>query len=125
MLENWKHVLLINTVFVLETIVSSIKIIVAGFYRVNYDAASWNRIINTLNSKNYEDIHVVNRAALIDDLLNLARSELLSYKTALDGLRYLTQEKHYLPFKAAFSGLTYLDQRLSGNNEYYTQFKVR
>lgn len=62
---------------------------------------------------------------MVDDLLNLARADLLDYQTALDGLRYLMRERDYLPFKAAFSGLTYLDQRLSGENEYYKQFKVR
>lgn len=95
----------------------------AGFYRVNYDKASWRRIIDALNSDEYESIHVLNRAALVDDLLNLARADLLNYQTALDGLRYLTRERNYLPFKAAFSALTYLDQRLSGENEYYKQFK--
>ncbi|KAF3426305.1 LOW QUALITY PROTEIN: hypothetical protein E2986_13349 [Frieseomelitta varia] len=95
----------------------------AGFYRVNYDIASWRRIFNTLNSDKYQSIHVLNRAALVDDLLNLARADLLDYSTALDGLRYLTRERDYLPFKAAFSALTYLDQRLSGENEYYKQFK--
>ncbi|CAD1472151.1 unnamed protein product, partial [Heterotrigona itama] len=94
-----------------------------GFYRVNYDKASWYRIIDALNSDEYEKINVLNRAALIDDLLNLARADLLDYQTAFDGLRYLTREKDYLPFKAAFSALTYLDQRLSGQNEYYKQFK--
>ena len=96
-----------------------------GFYRVNYNSASWSRIINALNSDKYQIIHVLNRAALIDDLLNLARADLLDYSTALDGLRYLTRERDYLPFKAAFTALTYLDQRLSGENEYYKQFQVR
>ena len=92
---------------------------------MNYDSASWYRIIDALNSDKYQNIHVLNRAALVDDLLNLARADLLDYQTAFDGLRYLTREKSYLPFKAAFSALTYLDQRLSGENENYKQFKVR
>ncbi|XP_050580172.1 putative aminopeptidase-2 isoform X1 [Bombus affinis] len=95
----------------------------AGFYRVNYDNASWYRIIDVLNSKNYQNIHVLNRAALVDDLLNLARAGLLNYRTTLDGLQYIRRERNYLPFKAAFSGITYLDQRLSGDNEYYKHFK--
>ncbi|XP_076764228.1 putative aminopeptidase-2 [Xylocopa sonorina] len=95
----------------------------SGFYRVNYDNASWYRIFETLNSDNYKDVHVLNRAALVDDLLNLARAGLLSYETTLDGLLYLMREDNYLPFKSLFSGLTYLDQRLSGNDEYYKEFK--
>ncbi|XP_076648371.1 putative aminopeptidase-2 isoform X2 [Halictus rubicundus] len=95
-----------------------------GFYRVNYDNASWYRIIEVLNSKNYQSISDVNRAAIVDDLLNLARAGLLEYKTALDGLKYLRQETNYLPFKSAFSGLTYLDRRFSGHQDYYKEFKV-
>ncbi|XP_076292003.1 uncharacterized protein LOC143214621 isoform X2 [Lasioglossum baleicum] len=96
----------------------------AGFYRANYDNASWYRIIDVLNSKDYRNISDVNRAAIVDDSLNLARAGLLEYKTALDGLKYLTQETNYLPFKSAFSGLTYLDRRFSGHQEYYEEFKV-
>nr|XP_033335060.1 uncharacterized protein LOC117225525 [Megalopta genalis] len=95
----------------------------AGFYRVNYDNASWYRILDVLNSKNYQNISDVNRAAIVDDLLNLARAGFLKYKTALDGLQYIKNETNYLPFKSAFSGLTYLDRRFSGNNKYYEEFK--
>lgn len=92
---------------------------------MNYDNESWYRIIKVLNSKNYADIHVLNRAAIVDDLLNLARTGFLPYGTAFDGLQYLKRENNYLPFKAAFSGLTYLDQRFSGLDEYHKHIKVR
>lgn len=91
---------------------------------MNYDNASWYHIIDLLRSKDYQDINVLNRAALIDDLLNLARARLLPYKIALDGLQYIKQETNYLPFKSAFSGLTHLDQRLSGHDESYEHLKV-
>ena len=90
-----------------------------GFYRVNYDKESWYRIIDTLKTKNFSTIHVINRAAIIDDLLNLARANLLDYTIALDGLQYLKQETSYLPFKAAFTSLDYLTRRFSGQGEYY------
>ncbi|XP_015184597.1 PREDICTED: uncharacterized protein LOC107070683 [Polistes dominula] len=94
-----------------------------GFYRVNYDNASWYRIIDTLNSNNFTKIHEYNRAGIIDDLLNLARAGLLDYQVALDGLQYLRQEKNYLPFKAAFRGLDYLTQRFSGDETNYILYK--
>ncbi|XP_043263410.1 putative aminopeptidase-2 [Colletes gigas] len=94
-----------------------------GFYRVNYDNNSWYRIIDVLNSEDYQQIHVLNRAALVDDLLNLARAGLLDYATALNGVRYIKKETNYLPFKSAFTGLNYLDQRFSGNDEHYQLFK--
>ncbi|XP_043498883.1 putative aminopeptidase-2 [Polistes fuscatus] len=94
-----------------------------GFYRVNYDNASWYRIIDELNSSNFTKIHEYNRAGIIDDLLNLARAGLLDYRIALDGLQYLRQEKNYLPFKAAFRGLDYLTQRFSGDEANYVLYK--
>ena len=62
---------------------------------MNYDNESWYRIIKVLNSKNYADIHVLNRAAIVDDLLNLARTGFLPYPTAFDGLQYLKRENNY------------------------------
>ncbi|XP_025162755.1 glutamyl aminopeptidase-like isoform X2 [Harpegnathos saltator] len=38
-----------------------------GYFRVNYDENSWNRIANVLHSDNYNQINVLNRAQLIDD----------------------------------------------------------
>lgn len=104
---------------------SLIDSLIAGFYRVNYDNASWYRIIDALKSDSFKKIHVYNRAGIIDDLLNLARTGLLDYRTALDGLQYLQQEKNYLPFKAAFRALDYLTQRFSGEEVNYVLYKVR
>ncbi|KAK2581484.1 hypothetical protein KPH14_005150 [Odynerus spinipes] len=94
-----------------------------GFYRVNYDRDSWYRIINTLNSTNFEKIHVYNRAGIVDDLLNLARAGLLDYKVALNGLQYLQRETNYLPFKAAFRAFDYLTQRFSGDEFNFALYK--
>lgn len=44
-----------------------------GYYRVNYDAENWNLIIQQLK-ENHESIQVINRAQIIDDVLNLARA---------------------------------------------------
>jgi len=39
-----------------------------GYYRVNYDAVYWERIIHYLRtSEEYAKIHVLNRAQIIDD----------------------------------------------------------
>ncbi|KAG7211600.1 hypothetical protein KM043_010856 [Ampulex compressa] len=94
----------------------------AGFYRVNYDNSSWYRIIDALNGERFQDIHVLNRAAILDDLLNLARAGLLDYTTALDGLRYVKRERNYLPLRAALNALAYLNRRFEGHEE-HTLFK--
>lgn len=86
-----------------------------GFYRVNYDLRAWYRIIKTLNSKNYDDIHVLNRVAIIDDLFDLARGKYINYDVVLDALQYLPYETNYLAIKTALSGLQFLSNRFSGN----------
>ncbi|XP_014296929.2 putative aminopeptidase-2 [Microplitis demolitor] len=90
----------------------------SGFYRVNYDIQSWYRIINLLNSDSFKEIHVINRAAIIDDLLNLARAGLVPYTIAFNGLKYITRETQYLPFKSALAGLDYLHKRFDGRADY-------
>lgn len=87
-----------------------------GFYRVNYDTASWERLISTLNSNRFETIHVLNRAQIIDDLFNLARATHADYELLLNATRYLTRERDHLPWKAFFNGLSYVYERLEHRN---------
>ena len=49
-------------------------------------------------------IHVVNRAQIMDDALNLAKSGLLEYDTALSVTGYLSKEVEYIPWKASLTG---------------------
>ncbi|XP_039306626.1 uncharacterized protein LOC105193936 [Solenopsis invicta] len=95
----------------------------SGFYRVNYDLPGWQKILSVLKEGNITDINVLNRASIIDDLLNLGRAGYLNYDIILDGLLYLKRERDYLPFKAAFNGLEYLNRRFSGHAE-HTLFKT-
>ncbi|KAJ8681954.1 hypothetical protein QAD02_017746 [Eretmocerus hayati] len=89
----------------------------AGYYRVNYDRSSWDKIIKVLTSGEHEKIHVVNRAAILDDLLSLARAELVDYGLALTAVSYLRNEKDYLPFKSAMRGLDHLRNMFSTSFE--------
>lgn len=43
------------------------------YYRVNYDEDNWRMITYYLNSKHFQKIRRVNRAALIDDAFNQSR----------------------------------------------------
>ncbi|EFN87053.1 Aminopeptidase N [Harpegnathos saltator] len=90
----------------------------SGFYRVNYNRNGWQRIFDALHSDKFDDIHVLNRAALVDDLLNLGRAGYQDYETVLDGITYLKRETDYLPFKAALNSLSYLDARFRGYEEH-------
>nr|CAD7201178.1 unnamed protein product [Timema douglasi] len=95
-----------------------------GFYRVNYDARNWALLTNYLNSESFTNIHVLNRAQLLDDAFNLARAEILDYTTALEITKYLSRETDYIPWFSALTGFTYLDRRFRGYGDYnYTVFK--
>jgi aminopeptidase N len=88
----------------------------AGYYRVNYAQDNWNSLSKLLNSDDFTKIHQLNRAQLIDDSLNLARSDKIDYKTALGLTRYLNKEDDYIPWQAASKGLSYLFTRFECQN---------
>ncbi len=52
-----------------------------GFYRVNYDLDNWKAIASLMQS-NHSLIHELNRAQVLDDALNLARAEQISYEVS-------------------------------------------
>ena len=96
---------------------------ISGYFRVNYDVKNWKLIIQQLE-RDHTQIHVINRAQLIDDALNLARVGLLDYKLALGVTSYLKRETEYIPWKAALGNLSYLRNMLSRSSA-YGDFKVR
>lgn len=79
----------------------------------------WKKIIDILNSDNFGIIPTINRAAIINDLLNLARGGIIEYNTTLLGLKYLTSETEYLPIKAAIDGIQFLLMRFEVTENYY------
>jgi aminopeptidase N len=90
-----------------------------GFYRVNYDTNSWNRIINHLKSDNYQQINTITRAKLIDDSMSLAKVGRTPYATALELLGYLSRETEYVPWAAVSWKLT------SHRTTIYDEFKLQ
>lgn len=72
-----------------------------GYYRVNYDLQNWNALSSVLDSDSYNDVHVLNRAQLIDDALSFAEGDYLSYDVLLGLLPYLRREVDYPPWYAA------------------------
>ncbi|CAG2054125.1 unnamed protein product, partial [Timema podura] len=75
---------------------------------------NWQLITNQLNSDQFDVIHVLNRAQLLDDSLNLARAGILDYVSALDVTRYLYRETDYIPWYSAFNAFNFLNIRLRG-----------
>ncbi|KAM3967320.1 aminopeptidase N [Aphomia sociella] len=88
-----------------------------GYYRVNYDNSNWVALANVLNTT-HSDIHVLNRAQIVDDSFNLARNRRLNYLYPLEISRYLVQEKDYIPWAAANAAFNYLDVALSATSVY-------
>jgi len=92
-----------------------------GYYRVNYDKKNWDMLAKQL-LKDHTTIHVINRAQIIDDALNLAKSGLLDYDTALSVTGYLSKEVEYIPWASALSGLKYVNKMLK-RTAAYGEFK--
>nr|XP_033323667.1 aminopeptidase N-like [Megalopta genalis] len=88
-----------------------------GFYRVNYEKHIWEKITQYLLT-NFEEIHAVTRAQLIDDALNVARNNLTSYYTALDLTLYLHNETDYIPWMTTFRNLDFLNSMLFPSKHY-------
>ncbi|XP_053945437.1 membrane alanyl aminopeptidase-like [Anastrepha ludens] len=95
-----------------------------GYYRVNYDQSTWNSIHAALHSSNWSGIHELNRAQIVDDLLNLARANVLEYDVALNVLEYLESEINYLPWTSAFNGFSFINTRLGNDTESFYSYII-
>ncbi|XP_071569022.1 aminopeptidase N [Temnothorax nylanderi] len=84
-----------------------------GYYRVNYDEDNWKMLIRYLKSNNFKNIHVINRAALLDDSFNLARAGYVNYSVPFDLARYLRRETEYEPWVAAVNNFNFLNHILA------------
>ncbi|XP_035744089.1 uncharacterized protein LOC118451536 [Vespa mandarinia] len=67
-----------------------------GHYRVNYDDANWIKLANYLNSPDYEKIHVINRAQIIQDSYNMFIMKKINLTIFLELSNYLSHEVDYI-----------------------------
>ncbi|KAL1422180.1 hypothetical protein MTO96_022392 [Rhipicephalus appendiculatus] len=86
-----------------------------GFYRVNYDKRNWMMLIEQLK-KDHTAIPHQNRAQILSDIYDLARSGALQMSLAFSASRYLTKEREFLPWKAVFNAWKGIEKLLSGTN---------
>ncbi|XP_037846838.2 glutamyl aminopeptidase [Chlorocebus sabaeus] len=89
-----------------------------GFYRVNYEVATWDSIAAEL-SLNHKTFSSADRASLIDDAFALARAQLLDYKVALNLTMYLKKEENFLPWQRVISAVTYIISMFEDDKELY------
>lgn len=88
-----------------------------------YDQISWNLIEAGLKSPNHDNIHVLNRAQILDDIFNFGRSGAMDYDKVFEILSYLTEEESYLPWFTALRNLELIERRMAGAN--LVVFKVK
>ncbi|XP_066255197.1 endoplasmic reticulum aminopeptidase 2-like isoform X2 [Euwallacea similis] len=72
----------------------------SGFYRVMYDEAMWQSLIEILK-KNHMLFSATDRANLIDDAFTLCRAGLLNATIPLELSTYLVKENEYVPWATA------------------------
>lgn len=89
-----------------------------SLYRVLYDENNYKLIANQLNGHNFDVIHKLNRAQLLDDLNEFVNVGRVPANILLDFLSYLRQETEYAPWKSASNALLTLDRLLPAIKEY-------
>ncbi|KYN05612.1 Aminopeptidase N [Cyphomyrmex costatus] len=65
-----------------------------GYYRVNYDIKNWEKISSYLNSEQFTNIHVLNRAHIILDLYTYVDGRISGF-FYINLIKYLSQEVDY------------------------------
>uniref|UniRef100_A0A7G3AVS3 Aminopeptidase n=1 Tax=Lutzomyia longipalpis TaxID=7200 RepID=A0A7G3AVS3_LUTLO len=90
-----------------------------GYYRVNYGEYDWKFIAEVLAvQKTLEEIHILNRAQLIDDSANLAKAGQTRYDSFFGIISYLKEETDYIPWTAATTNILNLEIMIRGIEEY-------
>ncbi|XP_039312674.1 aminopeptidase N isoform X2 [Solenopsis invicta] len=80
----------------------------AGYYRIHYEDDNWGKIINYLNSDEYKNISVINRAKIIDDAFHLMTLRSLNVSIFLKLVKYLWKETDYAVWYPFIKGMEYI-----------------
>lgn len=72
-----------------------------GYYRVNYDIATWRKLIQTMIYSTSE-IPIGDRASLLSDSFSMAKAGYIAYNVTLEMMSYLRSEQHYVPWSTAY-----------------------
>ncbi|GLG93464.1 Aminopeptidase N [Gryllus bimaculatus] len=125
--QRWLRVEDSSIVFEIENISSSdwvlFNVFQGGYYRVNYDEASWERLGAALDGgpEALARVAPLDRAAVVDNALALARAGRLPYKRAFALLRFLRHDTAFEPWAAARAALAHL-QRMVGDQPKFQKF---
>ncbi|XP_025268236.1 aminopeptidase N-like isoform X2 [Camponotus floridanus] len=94
----------------------------AGYYRVNYDITNWRKIAQYLNSEKYSNIHVLNRAQIINDAFHFAIEKKLKFSFFWELASYLAQETDYIAWYPMLKAFEFLSNIFPFLN-FYPEFK--
>ncbi|KAL6264242.1 hypothetical protein P5V15_004330 [Pogonomyrmex californicus] len=83
-----------------------------GYYRVFYNLESWLRIVSCLNSENYTNINVLNRAQIIDDTFHLISGQ-SNFSVFWEATSYLKSETDYVAWYPMFKVVEHMSYILS------------
>ncbi|XP_053603828.1 uncharacterized protein LOC128671405 [Plodia interpunctella] len=81
-----------------------------GIYRVNYDTHTWEHIADALKD-DYNNIHYLNRAQIVDDVFALMRSEKITFVLGFRILEFLKLDTSYYSWYPAITGFNWLRNR--------------
>ncbi|XP_017873372.1 PREDICTED: membrane alanyl aminopeptidase [Drosophila arizonae] len=109
--NKWDDTMLLPFSVPIEWIVLNLQ--QSNYYRVQYAPSLLRRIHEALIESNHSDIHVANRAAIIDDLFNLALIGLNNYAEVFEFMEYMSTETEYIPWYAAYVGMDKVAMRLT------------
>ncbi|XP_012226640.2 thyrotropin-releasing hormone-degrading ectoenzyme-like isoform X2 [Linepithema humile] len=79
-----------------------------GYYRVNYDTENWLNLAQYMNSVKYVDIHVLNRAQIIDDAFYFFMHEQIDYVTFWKISAFLSREMNYVAWYPMFKAFEHM-----------------
>nr|XP_012222631.1 PREDICTED: glutamyl aminopeptidase-like [Linepithema humile] len=79
-----------------------------GYYRVNYDVANWLQLAQYMNSVKYVDIHVLNRAQIIDDAFYFVTHKQLDYIVFWKISEFLSREINYVAWYPMFKAFEHM-----------------
>ncbi|XP_024869467.1 glutamyl aminopeptidase-like [Temnothorax curvispinosus] len=96
-----------------------------GYYRVNYDRKNWMSIASYLLVENYTNIHVLNRAQIIDDAFHLMLDHKLDSSIFWNLTAYLHRETDYVAWYPMFKALEHMSRIFLLQVNKVTEIKVK
>ncbi|XP_067216466.1 aminopeptidase N-like isoform X2 [Linepithema humile] len=79
-----------------------------GYYRVNYNTENWLELAKYMNSTKYINIHVLNRAQIIDDAFHFLLHKQLDYVMFWKISAFLSRDTNYVAWYPMFKAFEHM-----------------